>query len=77
MVTILLLRFEKLGWKIYVFSLVIQSGRKMTIGVKFEVWISLNEEEKTDCVDCIIARDLMYINGIQLAKCGLLIDRTL
>ena len=48
----------------------------MTIGVKFEVWISPNEEQKSGYVVSIIASYFGYINGIQLAEFELLIDRT-
>jgi hypothetical protein len=62
---------KKIEWKIDVFSFVIESGRKMTIGV-----ISPNEKQKSGSVLSIISSYFGYSNGIQLAKFGLLIDRT-
>ena len=59
----------------YVVCFVITFGRKLTIGLEFEVNIKKWGRERVVSVVCFISRALGYIDGIQLAKCRLLIDR--
>ena len=52
-------------------------GRKLTIGVKFEINVREMKARETVSVDSFISQVLWwYVNGIQLAKVELLIDRT-
>ena len=61
--------------KIEVVSFVIKYGREFTIGGKFNV-MSRNEAVEAVSVVSVISSCLVCINGLQLAKLELLIDRT-
>ena len=59
--------------KIEVVSFVIDPGWKITIGVKFKI----NSRNQTFFVVSLISSSIPYINGIQLAKFVIFLDRTL